>query len=82
MNALNNLNNAVAQLQTHAAALGITLAGLMIGIYTMIIMLKNDSSPTARSTRWENLQKVLICAGILAATGAFVQFATGIGKML
>ena len=82
MNALDHLTNVIAQLQTHAAAAGITLAGLMIGIYTMSIMIKNDSSPTARSTRWENLQKVLICAGILAATGAFVQFATGIGSML
>jgi hypothetical protein len=82
MTALDNLNNAISQLQQHAATIGITLAGLMIGIYTMIIMFNNDNSPTARTQRWEHLHKVLICAGIIAATGTFVQFATGLGHML
>ncbi|GHP00760.1 hypothetical protein KSF_108070 [Reticulibacter mediterranei] len=82
MQTLNNLDNIIRQLQTHAAAIGITLGGLMIGIYAMLIMLSHDSSAMANRNRWEHLQKVLICAGIIAGTGAFMQFAQGLGKML
>lgn len=82
MGTLNNLNTIVQQLQTHAAAIGITLAGLMVGIYAMMIMLSHDNSAMANRNRWEHLQKVLICAAIIAGTGAFVQFAQGLGGML
>lgn len=82
MGTLDNLNNIVSQLQTHAAAIGITLAGLMVGIYAMMIMLSHDNSAMANRNRWEHLQKVLICAGIIAGTGAFIQFAQGLGGML
>ena len=82
MGTLNNLNTIVTQLQQHAATIGITLAGLMVGIYAMMIMLSHDNSAMANRNRWESLQKVLICAGIIAGTGAFIQFAQGLGGML
>lgn len=82
MGTLNNLNNIVVQLQQHAAQIGITLGGLMIGIYAMMIMLSHDTSVKGNMNRWENLQKVLICAGIIAGTGAFMQFAQGLGRMV
>jgi hypothetical protein len=82
MGTLNNLNNIISQLQTHAATIGITLGGLMVGIYAMLIMLSHDNSAMANRNRWEHLQKVLICAGIIAGTGAFIQFAQGLGGML
>ena len=82
MGTLNNLNTILTQLQQHAATIGITLAGLMVGIYAMMIMLSHDNSAMANRNRWEHLQKVLICAGIIAGTGAFIQFAQGLGGML
>jgi len=82
MGTLDNLNGIVTQLQSHAATIGITLGGLMIGIYAMLIMLSHDTSAMANRNRWEHLQKVLICAGIIAGTGAFMQFAQGLGHML
>ena len=82
MDTLNNLDAIVAQLQSHAATIGITLGGLMIAIYAIMIMLSSDNSPMANRTKWDNLQKVLICAGIIAGTGAFMQFAQNLGHML
>jgi len=82
MGTLDHLNTIVMQLQGHAATIGITLAGLMIGIYAMTIMLSNDTSAMANRTKWDSLQRVLICAGIIAGTGAFLQFAQSLGKML
>lgn len=82
MGTLDNLNTILSQLQQYAATIGLTLAGLMVGIYCMIIMLSHDTSVMANRNRWEHLQKVLICAGIIAGTGAFIQFASGLGHML
>ncbi len=82
MNALTNLNHVVTLLQQNAAKIGITAAGLLISIYCVGIMLNNDSSPAARTERWEKLRRVFLCAAIIAATGAFVQLATGLGGML
>ncbi len=82
MGALDRLNQIVAQLQQHAATIGITIAGLMVAIYAIWIMLDNDTSPAARTERWAKLRKVFICAVIIAGTGAFVQFAQNIGGML
>ncbi|MBA2680407.1 MAG: hypothetical protein H0U76_18660 [Ktedonobacteraceae bacterium] len=82
MGTLDNLNNIMVQLQQHAATVGITLGGLMIGIYAMMIMLSHDTSVKGNTNRWENLQKVLICAGIIAGTGAFMQLSQGLGHML
>ena len=82
MGTLDNLNTIVTQLQQHAATIGITLGGLMIGVYAMMIMLTHDTSAMANRNRWEHLQKVMICAGIIAGTGAFMQFAQSLGHML
>jgi hypothetical protein len=82
MNALTNLNNAVAQLKQNAAVDGITIAALMIIVYAVIIMFNHDNSPQARTQRWEHLHRVLICAAIITGAGALVQFATGFGSML
>jgi hypothetical protein len=82
LNALTNLNTLVTLLQQNAAKIGITVAGLLISIYCIGIMLNNDNSPAARTERWTQLKKVFLCAAIIAATGAFVQFATSLGGML
>jgi hypothetical protein len=82
MDALTQLNHVVALLQQNAARIGITAAGLLVAIYCIGIMLNNDNSPAARTERWAQLKKVFLCAAIIAATGAFVQLATGLGRML
>ncbi len=82
MNTLTNLNNVVSLLQQNAAKIGITAAGLLIAIYCVRIMMDNDNSPAGRTERWEKLKRVFLCAVIIAATGAFVQLATGLGGML
>jgi hypothetical protein len=82
MNTLNNLNTLILQLQQHAVQIGITIAGLLVAIYAVKIMLEYDTSPAARSERWSHLKRVFLCAAIIAAAGAFVQLATGLGHML
>lgn len=82
MNALNNLNTIITLLQQNAAKIGITLAGLMIAVYAIAIMLTHTDSPTADRKKWDKLTMVLICAGIIAGTFTFIQFATNLGKML
>ena len=82
MGTLDNLDTILAQLKTHAATIGITIGGLMIAIYAIMIMLSTDTSPMANRTKWDNLQKVLICAGIIAGAGALMQFAQNLGQML
>lgn len=82
MATLTKLNDLVKLLQQNAAIVGVTIAGLLIAIYSVAIMLNNDQSPAARTQRWEQLQRVFICAAIIAGTGAFAQFATGLGNLL
>jgi len=82
LNALKNLNTVVGLLQTNAAKIGLTVAALLVAIYAISIMLNNDNSPAARTERWEKLKRVFVCAVIIAATGAFIQFATGLGGMI
>lgn len=82
MNTLTNLNNVVSLLQLNAAKIGITAAGLFISIYCVRIMMDDDNSPAGRTERWEKLKRVFLCAAIIAATGAFVQLATGLGGLL
>lgn len=69
-------------LQTNASTIGVTIAGLLVIVYAIAIMLNNDPSPAARATRWEQLQRVFICAVIIVGFGFFVQLASGLGKML
>jgi hypothetical protein len=82
MQTLTNLNNVITLLQQNAAKIGITVAGLLVAVYAVSIMLNNDQSPAARTERWAQLKRVFICAVIIAATGTFVQFATGLGGMI
>jgi hypothetical protein len=82
MQTLTNLNNLLSLLQQNAAKIGITVAGLLIAVYTMVIMMSNDNSPAGRVERWAQLKKVFVGAAIIAATGALIQFATGLGGML
>jgi hypothetical protein len=79
---LTNLNNILVLLQKNGLTIGITMAGLLVTVYAIMIMLNNDQSPAARNERWERLQRVFLCAAIIAGFGAFVQFATGLGTML
>ena len=82
MDVLNKLDTVISQLQQHAAAIGITVAGLMVAINAIVIMFNADKSPMAISQRWKDLERVLVCAGIIAATFTFVQFAQSIAGML
>ena len=82
MDALTNLNNAISQLQQHAAIDGITVAGLAVTIFAVIIMFNNDNSPQARAQKWEHIHRVLLCAMVVAAAGVLVQAAVGFGHML
>lgn len=82
MGELTKLNQIVTLLQQNAAKIGLTVGGLMIAIYAMIVMFDNDQSPTARSERWTKLRRVMIAAAIIAGTGALITFSTGIGGML
>jgi EamA domain-containing membrane protein RarD len=82
MDALTKLDNVISQLQQHAATIGITVAGLMVGIYAMIIMFNLTNNPMTIDQNWKGLTRVLICAGIITATFTFVQFSQSLGKML
>ena len=82
MDALTHLNAVIVLLQQNAARIGITVASLFVSIYSIRIMLDDDNTPAARTERWARLKKVFLCAVIIAGTGAFVQFATGLGGML
>lgn len=79
---LNNLNMVLAVLQQNAITIGFTVAGLLVAFYAIKIMLDNDNSPQARTARWESLTRVIICAVIIAAVGAFITFARQIGGAL
>lgn len=82
MGTLNNIVTIITQLTAHAMAIGIAVGGLMIAIYATIIMLSHETSAMANRNKWESLQKVIICAGIIAGSGAFIQFAQSLGHML
>lgn len=82
MGTLDHLNQILTILRQHAATIGLTIAGLMVVIYAIVIMLDNDKSPQARTERWEKLKRVFICAVIIAGFAVFVQFAQSLGGML
>jgi len=82
MNTMTNLTRIITALQQDAAKIGVSLAVLLVVINAIIIMFDNDTSPTARTHRWERLRRVLICAAIIAIAGVLVQFVTSIGGML
>ena len=82
MGTLNSINTILTQIQTNAAKIGITLAGVMVAVYCIIILVSTDNSPAARAERWGSLKKVFVVAVIIAGTGAFITFAQNIGGMV
>ena len=76
---LNTLNNVLKNLQSDAATVGFTIAGLMIVIYVMYIMFDTDTNVAAHNKRWEHLRKVFICAALIAAAGAIITFGQQLG---
>lgn len=82
MGLLDNLNTIITQLQNHIVTIGFTVAGLMIAAYAIVIMLSPEPSIKGHTTRWQNLEKVLICAAVIAGIGPAILFAQNIGHML
>lgn len=82
INTLTNLNKLLTTLQTHAATIGLTVALLLVAVYSTAIMLSNDNSPAGRAERWGKLRTVFICAAIIGGAGVFVQLATSVGQIL
>ena len=76
---LNTLDGILKKLQADAATVGLTIAALMIIVYTILVMFTDDTSVAAHTRRWENLRKVFICAAIIAAAGALVTFGQQLG---
>jgi hypothetical protein len=76
---LNTLDDIVKKLQSDAATLGLTIAGLMIVVYTILVMFTDDTTVAAHNKRWENLRKVFVCAALIAAAGALVSFGQQLG---
>ncbi|GCE09192.1 hypothetical protein [Dictyobacter aurantiacus] len=79
---LNTLNNILKNLQSDAATLGLTIAGLMIIVYVIMVMFTDDTNVTAHNKRWQNLQKVFLCAALIAAAGAIVTFGQQLGHAI
>ncbi len=82
MNTLNSLNQLVTLLEQNAARIGITLAGLMVVVYSIIILANHDNSPAARAERWAHLKKTFAVAFIIGGTGVLVQLFVNLGGMI
>lgn len=82
MGLLDRLNAILQIFQAHAVTIGFTVAGLMIGVYCIGIMFSHDNSAMANRNRWEGLQRVIICAIIIAGITALIGFARSIGGQL
>ncbi|BCL79582.1 hypothetical protein ccbrp13_20470 [Ktedonobacteria bacterium brp13] len=79
---LNSLNSILKNLQSDAATVGLTIAGLMIVVYVIMVMFTDDTNVSAHNKRWENLRKVFLCAALIAAAGAIVTFGQQLGQGL
>ncbi|BCL83599.1 hypothetical protein ccbrp13_60640 [Ktedonobacteria bacterium brp13] len=79
---LNSLNSILKNLQSDAATVGLTIAGLMIVVYVIIVMFTDDTNVSTHNKRWENLRKVFLCAALIAAAGAIVTFGQQLGQGL
>ncbi|GHO82318.1 hypothetical protein [Dictyobacter formicarum] len=79
---LNTLNGILKNLQADAATLGLTVAGLMIVVYVIMVMITDDTNVAAHHKRWENLRKVFLCAALIAAAGAIITFGQQLGQGL
>lgn len=76
---LNALNAILKNLQSDAATVGLSIAGLMIVIYVIIVMFTDDTNVSAYHKRWDNLRKVFLCAALIAAAGTIVTFGQQLG---
>ena len=79
---LNTLNGILKNLQSDAATVGLTIAGLMIVVYVIMVMFTDDTNVAAHNKRWENLRKVFLCAALIAAAGTIVTFGQQLGGAL
>jgi hypothetical protein len=79
---LNTLNSILQKIQQDAVGVGLTIASLMIVIYSIMIMFDTDTSVTAHTKRWENIRKVFFTAFFIACAGALVSFGQQLGSML
>ncbi|GCE15061.1 hypothetical protein [Tengunoibacter tsumagoiensis] len=79
---LSTLNSILKDLQSDAATLGLTIAGLMIIVSVIMIMFTDDTNVSSYNKRWDNLRKVFLCAALIAAAGAIVTFGQQIGGAL
>ena len=79
---LQSLNTILSNIEKDTAAIGGTIAILMVVIYTILIMFDQDTSAAAHTKRWENLRKVLFCAAIIAASGTLITFSQQLGGNL
>jgi hypothetical protein len=69
---LNTLNGMLQKIQQDAVVVGLTIASLMIVIYSIMILFDTDTSVTAHAKRWDNLRKVFFIAFFIASAGALV----------
>lgn len=79
---LNNLNTILQGLRENFFTIGLTLTGVIGAIAIIGILLNHDSSPVARSQRWDKLVLVFICVGLLGGLLAIIAFAQSIGNGL
>jgi len=80
--ALDNLNAILNLLQGSLVTVMFTLAGVIGVVAIGKILLDHDTSPAARSQRWDKLILVFICIGLLAGLGALIAFARSFGAGL
>jgi hypothetical protein len=79
---LNTLNGILQKIQQDAVVVGLTIASLMIVIYSIMILFDTDTSVTAHTKRWDNLRKVFFVAFFIASAGALVSFGQQLGNGL
>lgn len=82
MGTLNSLNQLLTLLEQNIGKIGITLAGLMVIINSIIILVHFDNSPAGRAERWGNLRKTFVVAFILGGGLVLIQFFVNIGGMV
>ena len=77
--ALTRLNTLLNNIQSHTILIGMTLATLLITIYTMGVMLSGlrGGSASGHRDKWEHLELVLICAAVLGLGPILVPWAAG-----
>lgn len=79
---LNTLNIVLKNLQSDAATVGYTVAGLMIVVYVIMIIFDSDTTVGAHQKRWDKLRMVFLCAALIAAAGTLATFGQQLGGAL